>query len=212
MASEPQLSQDTSAPAVHSPVGDVLTGLADGVLLLERLERALVRDRRWKGTVAVLLADLDKFKTVNDVHGYTVGDELLVAVGARLTGLVRAGDTVARLSGDEFVILCEHLDEGSQADSIATRLVAALAVSFKLSAAEVEISASVGVAVASAGESVPEQLLRDAYIASYQAKRKGGGHHQVIDLREPGLAEQWASLPVDLLGATAAANCGSKTN
>jgi diguanylate cyclase (GGDEF)-like protein len=206
MASEPQLSQGTPERALHSSKDDALTGLANQVLLLARLERALVRGRQSKGTVAVLFADLDHFKTINDVHGHTVGDELLSAVAERLTGLIRAGDTVTRLSGAEFVILCEDLDEGSQAGLIATRLVAAVAVPFKLSAVEVEISASVGVAVASADESAPEQLLRDAYIARDQAKRKGGGHHHVIDLREPGLAEHRARVQLDLRDAVAATN------
>jgi diguanylate cyclase (GGDEF)-like protein len=193
--------QDRSERSYHSSVHDVLTGLPNRFLLLERLEHALVRGHRSGRMVAILFADLDHFKSVNDVHGHRAGDELLVAVARRLTGLLRASDTLSRLAGDEFVILCEDLDEPSQADLIAMRVVAALAVPFKLSAVEVEISASVGVAFAGAGEPVPEQLLEDADIAMYQAKRKGGDHHEVIDLRERRLTEHRASLHYDLRGA-----------
>jgi diguanylate cyclase (GGDEF)-like protein len=193
--------QDSSDRSRESALHDALTGLPNRVLLLERLEHSLARGRRSGKMVAVLFADLDRFKSVNDMHGHLIGDELLIAVAARLTGLLRPGDTLARLSGDEFVILCEDLEEENQVQVIARRVVTALSEPFELAGVEVEISASVGIAFTGLGEHVPEQLLQDADIAMYQAKRKGGHNHQVIDLREQQLLERGVSLQSDLRGA-----------
>ena len=193
--------QDSSDRSRESALHDALTGLPNRVLLLERLEHSLARGRRSGKMVAVLFADLDRFKSVNDMHGHLIGDELLIAVAARLTGLLRPGDTLARLSGDEFVILCEDLEEENQVQVIARRVVTALSEPFELTGVEVEISASVGIAYTGPGEHVPEQLLQDADIAMYQAKRKGGHDHQVIDLREQQLAERRTGLQSDLRGA-----------
>ena len=90
---------------------DALTGLPNRRLLIERLEHAILRCRRSGRLVAILYADLDGFKAINDTHGHPTGDELLVAVAERLTAVLRPGDTLARMSGDEFVVLCEDLDD-----------------------------------------------------------------------------------------------------
>ena len=169
-------------------------------LLVERLEHGLLRDRRSKKAIAVLFADLDGFKMVNDVHGHRAGDTLLIEVARRLKTLLRPGDTVARISGDEFVMVCEDLSEEAQAQAIARRVADALSLSFDVSGAAVTVSASVGIAFA-AGDADPEQLLEDADVAMYQAKRKGGGHHQVVDLRERHQVENRNSLQHDLRGA-----------
>jgi diguanylate cyclase (GGDEF)-like protein len=161
---------------------DALTGLPNRVLLLERLDHALVKSRRSGDRLAVLFADLDRFKVVNDVHGHRTGDELLVAVAERLSAALRAGDTLARLSGDEFVILCEDLTGASEADAIAGRLGAELRVPFVLSGTEVQVSASLGIAFAGQGDEVtPEQILHEADRAMYEAKRRGGARHQILD-------------------------------
>jgi diguanylate cyclase (GGDEF)-like protein len=189
---------DASARSHESAVHDPLTGLPNRILFMERLEHAVLRGRRSKKMVAVLFADLDAFKSVNDTFGHQLGDELLVVVAQRVTALLRPGDTLARLSGDEFVVLCEELDHEDQAALIAERIVDALNGTFELSGGDVDISVSVGIAFAGRGEDVPEQMLHDADVAMYQAKRKGGGHHQVIDLREQRAAEQHSSLERDL--------------
>jgi diguanylate cyclase (GGDEF)-like protein len=181
---------------------DALTGLPNRVLLAQRLDHAVLRARRAGTMAAVLFADLDRFKEVNDVHGHRTGDELLVAVAKRLKGLLRPGDTLARLSGDEFVILCEDLAEASHVEALAARIGTALAQRFGLSGREVYVTASVGIAFAGPGDDIPERLLRDADVAMYQAKRKGGARHQVIDLREQRLAERRVSLQRDLRGAS----------
>jgi len=119
----------------------------------------------------VFFVDLDRFKEVNDTYGHQVGDELLVALAERLTALLRPGDTLARLSGDEFVILCEDLIEPSAADPIAVRLTAEFARPFLLSAAAVTVTASIGVAFTGQGIENPEELLHQADLAMYKSKR-----------------------------------------
>jgi diguanylate cyclase (GGDEF)-like protein len=179
---------------------DALTGLPNRIVLLERLEQALLRGRSAR-MAAILFADLDQFKTVNDGHGRQVGDELLVAVADRLTTHLRPGDTLAHLSGDEFVILCEDLSGRLEVDAIAARIGAALGEPYVLSCGEVQTSASIGIALTGAGDHFPEEVLHDADLAMYQAKRKGGARHQLIDLGEQRLAEQRAGLQRDLRGA-----------
>ncbi len=125
---------------------DPLTGLPNRILLVERIRHATVRARRTGKMAAVLFADLDGFKLVNDTHGHHAGDQLLVAVARRLTDVLRPGDTLARLAGDEFVILCEDLDAASDADTIAVRIGAALDAPFMLSVGKASVTASVGIA------------------------------------------------------------------
>ena len=190
--------QDSSDRSREASLHDPLTGLPNRALILERLEHASLRGRRSEKTSAVLFIDLDHFKAINDTYGHRVGDELLVAVGKRLAGLLRPGDTVARLAGDEFVILCEDLDAPSQATAIVARVDAALSRPFILSGTEVAITASVGVAFADHSDSASERLLHNADIAMYQAKRKGGARHQVLDLHEQRLLDHHAGIERDL--------------
>ncbi|HWW54609.1 MAG TPA: EAL domain-containing protein, partial [Acidimicrobiales bacterium] len=195
--------RDSSERARESALHDALTGLPNRTLLVQRLVHAILRCRRSEKLVAILFADLDRFKSINDTYGHHVGDELLVAVGARLTELLRPGDTLARLAGDEFVILCEDLDHTSQVEPLAHRIDTALAETFVLSGIEVQVSASVGIAFAGRGDDVPEQILQDADTAMYQAKRKGGARHGMVDVGEQRLADNRATLNRDLRGALA---------
>jgi diguanylate cyclase (GGDEF)-like protein len=193
--------QESSDRTRHSSLHDALTGLPNRVLLFQRLDHAILRCRRSGTTVAILFADIDLFKAVNDAYGHHAGDELLVAAAARLTAALRPGDTLARLAGDEFVILCEDLDDASQVEPLAARIGAAFAQPFVLSSAEVQISVSVGIAFAGRGDELSEQVLEDADAAMYQAKRKGGARHGILDLREQRLAKHRAGLNRDLRGA-----------
>jgi diguanylate cyclase (GGDEF)-like protein len=190
--------QDSSDRSRENSRHDALTGLPNRTVLLERLEHALRRGRRSDRMAAVLFADLDQFMSVNDMHGHHVGDELLVAVAERLTGQLRPGDTLVRLSGDEFVVLCEELTERLEVDAIAARIGAAVAEPFFLSSGKVNMTASIGLAVANQGTHFPEDLLHDADLAMYQVKRKGGARQQVIDRGEQRLINQRASLQNDL--------------
>ena len=177
---------------------DALTGLPNRLLLLERIDHAIVRSGRSRKVVAVLFADLDNFRAVNDSFSHQFGDALLVAVGERLESALRPADTVARISGDEFVILCEDLERDEQVEAVASRVVDALGAPFMISGVGVEISASVGIAFASQTNHDPEQLLHAADAAMYQVKRKGGASYQIIDLRAHQLAQDHMDLRIAL--------------
>jgi diguanylate cyclase (GGDEF)-like protein len=193
--------QDTSDRSREAALHDPLTGLANRVLMIERLEHAFLRGRRSNKTSAVLFIDLDHFKAVNDAHGHQAGDQLLRAVGERLTNVLRPDDTLARLYGDEFVILCEDLDRPSQINAIATRVDAALLQPFALSEVELSITASIGIAFTGRGNDAPEQLLHEADRAMYRTKRQSIETRQLFDLRELHLAEDQARLKNALPGA-----------
>jgi diguanylate cyclase (GGDEF)-like protein len=182
---------------------DPLTGLANRLLLEERLEHATRRAKRSHTNAAVLFIDLDRFKHVNDTHGHLVGDRLLIAVAQRLAGLIRPGDTLARFSGDEFVVLCEDISATSDVEILARRIDTAFDRPFVLGVRELTIAASVGVAFAGSGEDVSNRLLAKADMAMYQAKRHGGARHQFIDLREAKQALSQNNLERDLRAALA---------
>jgi diguanylate cyclase (GGDEF)-like protein len=187
----------------HSALHDPLTGLPNRMLLQERLEHAAQRGQRSHTSAAILFADLDRFKLVNDTHGHQIGDALLLAVANRLAALVRPGDTLARFSGDEFVFLCEDLHNVGDAESLATRVDEAFTHPFAVGNLELMVSASVGVAYAGPGEDVSNALVVEADVAMYQAKRKGGARHQIIDLREASKSEARQALERDLRSAFA---------
>jgi diguanylate cyclase (GGDEF)-like protein len=191
----------SSRQAQHNSLHDPLTGLANRTLFVQRLDHAMLRARRSEKLVAVFFADLDQFKAVNDAFGHHVGDELLIAVADRIGSLMRPGDTLARLSGDEFAILCEDLDDASAVEPLAARIGSALAEPFILSESEIFVAASVGIAFAGLGDDVPERVLEEADAAMYQVKRRGGGRHAVIDLREHRSVNHRARLNRDLRGA-----------
>ena len=187
----------------HNAQHDPLTGLPNRLMLQHRLEHAALRAQRSNTNAAILFADLDRFKQVNDTYGHPVGDELLLAVARRLSGLVRPGDTLARVSGDEFVFLCEDLQSPDDVEILAKRIDKAFARPFALSSVELSITASVGVAFAGPGEDISNQLVVQADTAMYQAKRKGGAGHQIIDLREAVQTHDRDSLEMDLRAAIA---------
>lgn len=187
----------------HRALHDPLTGLPNRALLLQRLEHAARRAQRSHAHAAVLFVDLDRFKQVNDRYGHHVGDELLVAVASRLATVLRSGDTLARFSGDEFVILCEDLHSTADAELLAGRIDEAFAEPFPLSRMSVAITASVGLTFAGPAAHVSEEVLVNADMAMYQAKRRGGAGHHVFDLREALATRERNSLEVDLRSALA---------
>jgi diguanylate cyclase (GGDEF)-like protein len=170
--------QAASARARQRSLHDALTGLPNRVLLLERLEHAFLRGRRSRNLTAILFCDLDKFKRINDVFGHRVGDELLVAVAERLSTQLRPGDTLARLSGDEFVLVLEDVSE-AEAQVIADRIDAAFSIPFPLSCGEIRTHASIGIALGGRGNERPVKVLEKADLAMYQAKRAAGGRPHV---------------------------------
>ena len=163
----------------HQATHDALTGLPNRVLFLERLTTAIAGAAP-RADLAVLFCDLDRFKQVNDTLGHASGDELLRQVSARLRAAVRPGDTVGRLSGDEFAVILPGLAEPGHADGLAARVLDCFREPFRLDGVEVPIGTSVGVAVLGADGSTAEQLLRAADAAMYRHKHDrrpvaGGG-------------------------------------
>ena len=158
----------------HQAFHDPLTGLANRRLFGDRVSHALTRSRRTGEETGVLFVDLDDFKVVNDSLGHASGDRLLIAVGARLSGCVRPGDTVARLGGDEFGILLEELETPDQPEVVARRILEALDVPFPVDGRQVFTRASIGLAVAErTGRPDGDHLLADADAALYAAKAAG---------------------------------------
>lgn len=191
-------AQATTERFRQSASHDPLTGLPNRLLLHQRLEHAAQRARRSHTAAAVLFADLDRFKAVNDTYGHQIGDGLLVAVAQRLTSVLRPGDTLARVSGDEFVILCEDLADAAYVKALASRIDVAFSAPFDVLGIELAVTASVGIAFAGPGKDVSAQLMSDADTAMYQAKRSGGARHQVIDLREASRVSARLDLERDL--------------
>ncbi len=165
----------------HQALHDQLTQLPNRALLLDRLGQALSRLGRRRSGVAVIFCDLDRFKVVNDSLGHGAGDRLLVGVAARLTKVLRPGDTAARFGGDEFVILCEDIADEQHAIGVAERLAQSLRAPFALEDEEVFVQTSMGIALATDASARPEALVRDADAAMYRAKDRGGGTFEVFD-------------------------------
>jgi diguanylate cyclase (GGDEF)-like protein/PAS domain S-box-containing protein len=161
--------------AFHDP----LTGLPNRARFQERLDFALQqRDR----TVGLLFVDLDRFKVVNDSLGHDAGDQLLREVAQRLVASLREGDTLARLGGDEFTVLLPDITDADAAVVVAERLISQLKTPFELSGHSVVVSASVGIATGTALRDRPDELLRDADVAMYEAKAGGRARHSVFQV------------------------------
>lgn len=170
------------AQLIHDAFHDVLTGLPNRALFMNRLEQALVLTKRRANYIfAVLFLDVDRFKVVNDSLGHTIGDQLLTALAHRLENCLRAGDTIARLGGDEFTILLDDLKNADEATRIVERIHKTLTSAFQLNGYEVFTSVSIGVALNKGNYNLPEELLRDADIAMYRAKTLGKARYEIFD-------------------------------
>src|SRR6185369_7838672 len=163
---------------------DTLTGQANRGLFVDRLEHALVRGRRTRERLAIFFLDLDDFKTINDSLGHGEGDQLLIAAAERLRGALRAGDTLARMGGDEFAVLVEDTSTLGTPVEVAQRLLDTLQAPFQLGGLELFVHASVGVAVVRGRRMTADDLLRNADAAMYMAKSRGKNR---VVLFEPGM-------------------------
>ena len=164
---------------------DALTGLPNRALFMDRLSHALTRAERGGANLAVLFLDLDRFKILNETLGHEVGDRLLLEVGHRITSCLRPEDTVARLGGDEFALLLEDTADLSGATAMAERVSAEIQRPFIVDGRDVLISASIGIALTGVGSMQPEEVLRNADLAMYQAKAEGRARYE---LYQPGLS------------------------
>ena len=156
-------------------VHDSLTGLPNRRFLGESFARMLAEQRRGPGRVAVLFIDLAGFKAVNDTYGHEVGDRLMQAVADRLQTAVKPEDAVVRYGGDEFVLVITDVPSTQIAERIAARVVKVIEMPFELGTDRIQISASIGVALAEANCEAPDEVVRDADAAMYQAKAHGPG-------------------------------------
>lgn len=180
--SDVTLQVETSRQLQRNAFYDGLTGLPNRALFMNVLERALARARaRSDHHFAVLFLDLDRFKTVNDSLGHSIGDDLLVQMAKRIEGCLRPGDIAARLGGDEFTILLDEISDIGDATRIAERLQEEITRPFTLAGHELFPSSSIGIALSSPNYEHGEDLLRDADTAMYRAKSQGRALHAVFD-------------------------------
>ena len=188
----------------HQALHDVLTGLPNRVLALDRAEQMLTRAKREQSPIAALYIDLDGFKHVNDTFGHVAGDELLRTVAARLKTVIRDGDTAARFGGDEFVVLLEASSFDVGPELIAERLLEVLRAPYDLDGMHgrrLSLSASVGIALACSGTA--DELLRSADLALYRAKRDGRDRSVLFESSMQSAASARLTLEMDLAEALA---------
>jgi diguanylate cyclase (GGDEF)-like protein/PAS domain S-box-containing protein len=164
----------------HDALHDTLTGLPNRALFVDRLGQTLQRSMRDPTGCAVLFLDIDRFKLVNDSLSHGVGDSLLIALAGRMSAALRPGDSVARMGGDEFTVLLEEVVEPEDAVVVADRILASLQHPFEIDGNQLFVTASVGIAISEPGLE-PADLLRNADIAMYDAKRRGRSRSAVFD-------------------------------
>jgi len=165
----------------HDALHDALTGLPNRALFMDRVDQVVRRTSREAGAgCAVLFIDIDRFKLVNDSLSHAVGDHLLVALAGRISGVLRPGDTVARIGGDEFTILLDGAVTEREARIVAGRVQGALGQAFNVDGHELIVTASVGISL-SAPQMSPSELMRNADIAMYDAKRRGRARCALFD-------------------------------
>jgi len=173
--------QDARRALTRQATHDALTGLPNRALLVDRISQALAHAKRSGRCTAVLFVDLDRFKQVNDTHGHAAGDTTLRRVADTLIAVLRPADTVARIGGDEFVVLAADVESQLHAVDISTRLITELCRRPDRFEDGERVAASVGISVSVGGRGTAETLLKEADTAMSQAKSRGGGHAEVFD-------------------------------
>ncbi|MEG9540158.1 putative bifunctional diguanylate cyclase/phosphodiesterase, partial [Pantoea piersonii] len=191
----------SEAQALHLAFHDVLTGLPNRALVEERLTQALAQATRQEQRVALMLIDLDRFKNINDTYGHHAGDELIIAVAQRLSGLVRASDTVGRIGGDEFILVMPEVENIGQVQALAQRILDALSQPFPLFGGEVWSGASIGLVLAPEDGLDRQELVRKADIALYEAKSSGRGKYRQFEREMDESIRTRQSIAADLRAA-----------
>lgn len=163
---------------------DTLTSLPNRVLLADRLQQAMVLSQRHMRTLAVVMLDLDGFTTVNDNYGHNAGDELLVVLAQRMKAALRDGDTLARVGGDEFVVVLADLEHAQEYDSVLERVLQAVAAPVAVGDAVVCVTASMGVTLYPQDDADADLLMRHADQAMYLAKQTGNGRYHLFDVAQ----------------------------
>lgn len=167
---------------VYEAFHDVLTGLPNRALFMNRLRHAVEYSKRHSDHLfAVLFLDLDRFKFINDSLGHTFGDQLLIVIAQRLTECLRPTDIAARFGGDEFIILLEDIQDIRDTVRVAERIQEKLILPITLSEQEIFTTVSIGISLSATGYEQPEDLLRNADIAMYQAKARGKARYEIFN-------------------------------
>jgi diguanylate cyclase (GGDEF)-like protein len=191
--------QRTQSQLLHMASHDALTGLPNRVFFMDKLMQAIARAKEEPDyRFAVLFMDCDRFKVVNDSLGHLAGDRLLILLARRLQFHLKAQSHLARFGGDEFTILLDNIWDNEEVTVTARRLQTALTWPFKLDDQDLFIDASIGIAIGTSEYTEPEQILRDADIAMYQAKSRGRGCYQVFDATMHAQVQKRFQLETDL--------------
>jgi diguanylate cyclase (GGDEF)-like protein/PAS domain S-box-containing protein len=186
---------------IHQALHDSVTGLANRVALMDRLAQALVALERRPGRVGLLFVDLDEFKDINDAFGHDAGDSVLAEVGRRLSAVARRSDTVARIGGDEFVLLLSYLHDDADIHMICERIANAMRAPLTLDGRELQVTGSVGVVTTDDPALDPSELVRRADVAMYGAKRAGRNRFEVFESGDFSESTARAELALELAGA-----------
>ncbi len=174
--------KQVEAKLQHDAMHDVLTGLSNRGLFMDRLALAFSRrERRRDQSCGVLFIDLDRFKDINDTLGHAAGDTLLTTMADRLRAVLRPQDTAARLGGDEFAVLVDNILNIGDLEAVARRVSAELQQNYTIFGHSIQVGASIGVAIAGPDHETPEALVRDADYAMYRAKQDGGARFEIFD-------------------------------
>ena len=163
---------------------DPLTGLPNRNLLADRMQQAVIKSGRNKSSVAIAFIDLDGFKEINDLHGHSLGDQLLQKIAKKLQLVLREGDTLSRIGGDEFIAIIDELTNPAQSESILSRMLDSVSLPIVVQGKVLKVTASIGITFYPLDNSSPDQLIRHADQAMYLAKQEGKNRYHIFDIEK----------------------------